>query len=85
MTMNEILAARLEAVAHATAVLLASRLTELSPRDAARACDLFTGALGATDDLPFQTYVDRRERRAIMTGTLEAIADRALEMAQPVR
>jgi class 3 adenylate cyclase len=85
MSTTEILAARLEAVAHATAVLLASRLTELNPRDAARACDLFTSVLPPTEDLPFETNGVRRERRAIMTDTLEAIADRALEMAQPVR
>jgi len=82
----EILKARLEAVAHAAAVLLASRLSELPAAERAQVCAMFAGPLVPPNldlpaALPFETNAVRRDRRAAMLDTLEAIADRALVLS----
>ena len=81
---EHVTAARIEALSHATAVLLASRLSELGPHDAARACELFATPLAAMPtDVPTEENAVRRQHREIMLDTLESIADRALQLHQP--
>ena len=81
---ENVMAARLEAVAHATSVLLASRLSELTDQDAARACALFAEPLASLPtDVPPEANAVRRAHRAVMLDTLETIADRALQLRQP--
>ena len=81
---EHVMAARLEALAHATAVLLASRLSELTPQDAVRACALFSQPLAALPtDVPPEANAVRRQHREVMLDTLETIAERALTLRQP--
>jgi hypothetical protein len=75
MTEIDTLKARMEALAHATAVLLADRLAGLEPNRAAQACAVFAS--------PFAIQNDTGPRRGVMLDTLEDIAERALILAVP--
>ena len=75
MTEIETLKARMEALAHASAVLLADRLAGLEPTRAAQACATFAS--------PFGILNDTSPRRGVMLDTLEDIAERALILAVP--
>lgn len=78
MTDAERLETRIDALLHATAVLLAGRLHGQTAARAALACQLFSTSIG---EAPQPCTNGVRERRAVITDTLEAVADRALAMA----
>lgn len=83
---DRVMAARIEAVAHAAAILLATRLSELSNAEAVRACEVFSTPLAAEPgDVPAEANGVRRQHRAVMVDTLESIADRALQLRRPGR
>lgn len=77
MTEIETLKARVEALAHVSAVLFADRLIGLEPTRAAQACALFA--------TPFAVQQEASARRGVMLDTLEDIAERALIIAGPGR
>jgi hypothetical protein len=68
---------QIEALAHASAILLGARIRHLTPGDAATACRVFATPL--TDPAPTEDPL----RRGVMLDTLGDIAERALTLSRP--
>ncbi|ATC34145.1 hypothetical protein CA606_18410 [Caulobacter vibrioides] len=73
-----IIKGQIEALAHASAILLGARIRHLTPGEAATACRVFATPL--TDPTP----ADDPARRGVMLDTLGDIAERALMLSRPV-
>lgn len=78
MSELEILRAKVEALSHASAVLLGARLMTLDPATASIACQIFASPFGSPGERQAE-----RGRRDVMLDTLEDIAERALTLARP--
>lgn len=68
---------QIEALAHASAILLGARIRHLAPGDAATACRVFATPL--TDPSPSDDLM----RRGVMLDMLGDIAERALTLSRP--
>jgi hypothetical protein len=74
----ELLAARLEATMHVTALLLANRLDGMRADEAAAACDMLTRTIAPANDAAPEI---RAARRNEVLEAIDTIGERALAFA----